>query len=308
MDNLAELLHDLAKIGGLPMTGGGTNEYLAMLGDTYPFNLFKPECNGTTIFPPHWHNDCLELIYVQYGQVELHIGGKSFIGMPGDLILIGEGVIHSGYVVDAPPDYYTILLDRGRLASSDLMNVASRSMLTGKLKLPAILQPGNDGYEACTSVVRSIIDEFVGKKDGFELAIKSYLHVLLLELARVYVDQSTDGKDTRTETAKRSMERLKDAISHIEAHYSEKLTVGEAARIAGMSPYYFCRVFKHAVGRTFTEYIHLYRIGKAETLIRDTDLPITQIAERTGFGTIQYLDELFMRYRGRTPMQIRRGK
>ena len=102
------------------------------------------------------------------------------------------------------------------------------------------------------------------------------------------------------------MERLKEAITHIEANYAEKITLGEIAKIAGMSSYYFCRVFKHAVGRTFTEYMHLYRIGKAEELLRDTDLSITQIAEQTGFGTIHYLDELFKRYRGLTPMQFRK--
>ncbi|QTH43110.1 helix-turn-helix transcriptional regulator [Cohnella sp. LGH] len=288
------------------MTDSGNNQYLAMLGDTYPFNLFQPECVGSTIFPPHWHNDCLELIYVRQGQVELHIGGRSFIGQAGDLVLIGEGVIHSGYVVDTPPDYYTILLDRSRLASSDFMNVASRSMLTGKLRLPVLLQTGDDGYTNCITIIRSIIEEYVARSAGFELAIKSYLHVLLLVLAREY-GESADGEDVRGEAAKRRMERLKDAISYIEARYSDKLTVGEAARAAGMSPYHFCRVFKHAVGRTFTEYIHLYRIGKAEVLIRDTDLPITRIAEQTGFGTIQYLDELFKRYRGCTPMQLRRS-
>ncbi|MFC5405753.1 helix-turn-helix domain-containing protein [Cohnella soli] len=287
------------------MSVSDNNQYLAMLDDKYPFNLFRPECNGTTIFPPHWHNDCLELIYVRQGQVELHIGGHSFIGQAGDLILIGEGVIHSGYIVDGPPDYYTILLDRSRLASSDFMNVASRSMLTGRLHLPVVLQTGNDGYEACTAIVRSIIEEYVGRRAGFELAIKSYLHVLLLELARAYGEQA-GGKDARDEAAKRSMERLKEAISLIESRYTVRLTVGEAARAAGMSTYHFCRVFKHAVGRTFTEYMHLYRIGKAEALIRDTDLPITRIAEQTGFGTVQYLDELFKRYRGCTPMQLRR--
>ncbi|WP_162309260.1 AraC family transcriptional regulator [Cohnella abietis] len=278
---------------------------MSMLDDTYPFNLFEPECDGVTIFSPHWHNDCLELIFITEGQIELHIGGKSLFGTKGDLFLIGEGVIHSGYVVDKPPMYYTILLDRSRLASSDFMNVASRSLLTGKMMLPVLIKPGDTIYDASTAVIRSIIHEFTRKKEGYEVAIKSYLHVLLLELSREYGVTST-GSNSRDLSALQRAERLKEVISHIESHYAERLLVSDAAKIACMSPYHFCRVFKHTVGRTFTEYIHLYRISKAEALIRDSNLSITLIAEQTGFGTIQYLDELFKRYRGCTPVQFRK--
>jgi len=305
MDNVAMNLRDLAVLGGKAVIDAGTNQYMAMLDDTYPFNVFKPEYDGMTIFTPHWHEECLELIFITEGRVELHVGGQSWIGAEGDLVLIGEGVIHSGYVVDRPPMFYTILLDRKRLASSDFMNVTSRDLLTGKLELPGIARAGDAGYEACTAVIHAIIREFDHKPAGYEVAMKSYLHVLLLELTRSY-GMSPDEKSTHSKTVQRRMERLKESISHIEAHYAEKLSVKEIAHIAGLSPYHFCRVFKHAVGRTFTEYIHLYRIGKAEALLRDTDLPITRIAELTGFGTIQYLDELFKRYRGCTPAQYRK--
>jgi len=289
------------------MSDKGSNVYLLMLGDAYPYNVFEPEFNnGHTIFSSHWHESCLEIIMVTRGEVELHIGGKSFIGVPGDIFLIEEGVIHSGYVVDEPPGYYTILLDRDRLASSDFMNVASRSLLTGHLRLPARLRSGEDApYEACALAIRAIINEFTRKAEGYEIAMKSYLHILLLELARSYGEFSA-RTERRSETAERNMERLKEAITYIESNYRERLTVGATARVAGMSPYYFCRMFKHAVGRTFTEFIHLYRIGQAETLIRTTGLPISLIAERTGFGTVQYLDELFKRYKGCTPTQLRK--
>lgn len=137
--------------------------------------------------------------------------------------------------------------------------------------------------------------------------MKAHLHLLLLELSRHYGEASVRAERI-SGTAGRNAERLKEAISYVEANYARRLTVGEAARVAGMSPYYFCRMFKLAVGRTFTEFIHLYRIGKAEALIRDTDLPIARIAESCGFGTAQYLDELFKRYKGRTPTQLRKER
>jgi len=292
------------------MSGGsqanpGNNQYLMMLSDVYPFNLFQPQGAGTTIFPPHWHEQCLEIITVYDGEVELHIGGTSYIGKPGDIFVIGEGVIHSGYLIKELPNYYTILLDRHRLASSDLNHVAFGSLLTGPMALPQLVQPHDEHYGVWSSIIGSIVEEFTGKQPGYELAIKSHLLLLLTQLARRY-GEAAPGRGRKDEAGARNMERLKQVISFIEAHYDEKITIGQAAGIAGMSPYHFCRVFKHAVGRTFMEYVHLFRVGKAEELIRDTDWPITLIAEKSGFGTIHYLDELFKRYRGCTPMQFRK--
>lgn len=86
------------------------------------------------------------------------------------------------------------------------------------------------------------------------------------------------------------MERLKAIIQYIERNYAEKITVAEAARLASLSPYHFCRVFKKATGRSFVEYVNLYRI---------------RIAEKAGFCTVNYFAELFKRYRGCTPSQYR---
>lgn len=283
----------------------GLNQYMMMLSDIYPFNLFVPESSNTTIFPPHWHEQCLEIILFLEGTAELHIGGLSYTAVPGDLFLIGEGLIHSGYIVDEMPHYYTILLDRHRMVASDLSSVEYSTLLTGRLSLPALLQPDHAHYEVLTRIVTSVIDEFTHREQGYEHAVKSHLHILLTKLARLY-GSSSDDNARKQQAYRHKMERLKDVISFVERNYQEKMTVGQAAAIAKMSPYHFCRVFKDAVGRTFNDYVQLYRIGKAEELIRETDLPITRIAEQAGFGTIHYLDELFKRHRGCTPMQFRK--
>ncbi|WP_158081751.1 AraC family transcriptional regulator [Paenibacillus selenitireducens] len=283
----------------------GSNQYMNMLGDRYPFNLFVPECSGTTIFQPHWHEKCLEIIYMIQGSAEFHIGGTSYIGTSGDLFLIGEGVIHGAYLIDEPPQYYTILLDRYSLVRSDFNSVEYGALLTGKLSLPTLIQPEHENYETLTPIVISIIEEFIHHEPGYESAVKSYLHILLTKLYRFY-GCSTQPNQRKQEADRLKMERLKDAISFVEGHYQEQVTLGQAAMIAGMSEYHFCRVFKHTVGRTFNEYVQLYRIGQAEIMLNQTDLSISRIAEQAGFGSIHYFDKLFKRYRGCSPLQYRK--
>ncbi|TYP79093.1 AraC family transcriptional regulator [Paenibacillus methanolicus] len=288
------------------MAAEGHNQYMMLLSDLYPFNLFTPEPVAGTLFPPHWHDECLEMVYVTKGSAEFRIGGTKHIVEQGDLALIGEGQIHSGYAEDGTPMYYTILLDRSRMVNADTSSLAYSALLTGRLEMPTILKPGDLHYGTLTNVITAVIAEFNQRELGFEHAAKSHLHVLLTYLSRFY-GSSAERRDRRQVAAMRQIDRIKDVIAHVERHYSESLTVNQAASVAAMSPYHFCRVFKGAVGRTFNEYVQLFRIAQAETLIRDTDLPITLIAERCGFGSVHYFDELFKRHRGQTPTQARKG-
>jgi len=288
------------------LSNTGSNQYMMMLSEIYPFNLFEPQYSGRTIFSPHWHDKCLEMIYFCEGRAELHIGGEAYIAAPGDLFLIEEGVIHSCYLIDDMPRYYTILLDRYKIIASDLNSVEYGGQLVGSFSLPVLLQPEHPHYEEFVPFIADIIEEFTRKQLGFEAAVKAYLHILLTKFIRYY-GASVNDNIRQTELYRNKIERLKNVISFLEDSYREKISIQDAAGIARMSPYHFCRVFKDAVGRTFNQYIQLYRIGKAEELLLKTDLPITLIAEQTGFVTAQNLGILFKRHRNCTPMQYRKN-
>lgn len=63
--------------------------------------------------------------------------------------------------------------------------------------------------------------------------------------------------------------------------------------------------FKRALGKTPHELITLTRIARAEQLLRDTSLPLEQIAHRCGFEYSEYLSRLFRKTRGTTPGSYR---
>lgn len=56
-----------------------------MLSDIYLFNIFLPDHSSKTLFQPHWHEECLEIIYFVEGTAEFHIRGVSYTAAPGDL-------------------------------------------------------------------------------------------------------------------------------------------------------------------------------------------------------------------------------
>jgi len=64
--------------------------------------------------------------------------------------------------------------------------------------------------------------------------------------------------------------------------------------------------FRNVLGRTIHQEIDRVRIERAKTLLVETSLPIKQIAQQTGFGTVQYLTRAFRRLTEDTPAAFRR--
>ena len=71
---------------------------------------------------------------------------------------------------------------------------------------------------------------------------------------------------------------------------------------------YFNRLLKSQTGMTYTEYLQMLRLEKAEQLLTDTDNTIEQIAEEVGYRNKGYFYRIFVERRGCTPAQYRRKR
>ncbi|MDP2314678.1 MAG: helix-turn-helix transcriptional regulator [Pseudomonadota bacterium] len=90
-----------------------------------------------------------------------------------------------------------------------------------------------------------------------------------------------------------------DAASH------EAWPVGRLARVSGVSQAHFARSFKEAFGVPPHRYLLTRRIERAAALLRDTDLPITEIALRTGAKSLGTFGRTFRDVTGESPGDLR---
>jgi transcriptional regulator GlxA family with amidase domain len=90
-----------------------------------------------------------------------------------------------------------------------------------------------------------------------------------------------------------------DAASH------EDWPVRRLARVSGVSAAHFARSFKQAFGVPPHRYLLTRRIERATTLLRDTDLSITEIAFHTGWGSLGTFGRIFRDVTGKSPGAIR---
>jgi len=103
--------------------------------------------------------------------------------------------------------------------------------------------------------------------------------------------------------------RLRKAIALMDQHLAGeeegRIALRMVAREVGMSYFHFSRAFKQSMGMTATNYISERRIEFAKGLIKDTDLPISEIALRSGFSSQSHFTISFRRVAGITPRAFR---
>lgn len=95
------------------------------------------------------------------------------------------------------------------------------------------------------------------------------------------------------------------ALDYIHEHYSEQISMAEVARRVYWSAEYFSRQFKEEVGENFNTYLTLYRLDRAQELLNQTELRVSEIAEKVGYTTPGYFSRIYKRYKGITPEQER---
>lgn len=99
--------------------------------------------------------------------------------------------------------------------------------------------------------------------------------------------------------------RLNRGRDFLRAHASEAVTLGDAARIACLSPFHFLRSFKQAFGITPHQFLTSCRIDRAKFLLERTEVPVTAICFDAGFMSLGSFSTLFHRSTGVSPRQWR---
>jgi AraC family transcriptional regulator len=139
-------------------------------------------------------------------------------------------------------------------------------------------------------------------EDG--LYIDAIAQMMAVHLARTHSSRSRPARILPERAISgRKMRRL---IEFIEENLDGDLSLDGMAREVEISPLYLARAFKAAVGQSPHQYVLARRIERAKELLRNTELPIVDVALSAGFSSQSHLSHWFLRNVGVSPAAYRR--
>lgn len=95
---------------------------------------------------------------------------------------------------------------------------------------------------------------------------------------------------------------VNNLLFHIKKHYSENITLQDAAENLFVSPQYLSRIFKRVTGLTFNKYLNVVRISNAKDLLLHSDMSIQQVATNVGYPHVNNFYVQFKASTGVTPL------
>ncbi|WP_145928864.1 AraC family transcriptional regulator [Termitidicoccus mucosus] len=115
-------------------------------------------------------------------------------------------------------------------------------------------------------------------------------------LGFLLLDALTRGKEKKTAPATMNPERLQHVLDHIDKNLHGKIAVKTLADIACLSRTHFKLLFKASTGMPARDHIFRERIRRAQALLRQGGMRISEVAALSGFCDQSHLDRCFRRF------------
>ncbi|MDR2570537.1 MAG: AraC family transcriptional regulator [Oscillospiraceae bacterium] len=151
-------------------------------------------------------------------------------------------------------------------------------------------------------ILGDIEKEFLEQKTNHRMLVMMKIAELLLFIERL--KEAGRGDSSLPRTLKHT--QINSVTDYISSNYSSALTLDIISKHFYISKSYLCRIFKEVTGLTVKEYIHMFRIKKAQDLLANGNMRISEISESLGYGTTTYFERMFRRYMETSPLKYRK--
>jgi AraC-like DNA-binding protein len=237
----------------------------------------------------HIHTE-LEVICVISGAVEAVIGGKTYTIGSGEICIVMPWVPHS----------YS--RSSGTESVSHVMKLyASEELMPYRLNDP-VIAPSHPHYTDIRIPIDTIVSEACAKTAGYAYAIAAQASMLHMAILRYLEPIRVTGRIEAE--AFRNRRFLYDFDRFLELHYADPITLDGAAASMHYSRFYFAHRFTEITGQSFLDYVTLFRLEKARTLLENGS-SVLDTALLCGFGCTRSFSRAFRKHFGCAPSSLK---
>ena len=242
------------------------------------------------------------------GQAEWRAGKSRFQVDAGSFVILNDGQPYSMIIEPGHPvETFCVFFEKGfvedawRSAASGDGALLDDPVKRAVLGFEERLRPRGGRIDAALRRMRAAAGNGGDAEPGYyDLALG--LVDLRTELARDIGRVPAARASTRQELHTR-VQRGRQAMDEM---LTENLPLKNIARLAHLSPFHFHRAFCAVFGETPHAYRTRRRLERASRLLKETDVPVTEVCLDTGFESVGSFSTLFRRRYGASPSEFRR--
>ena len=152
------------------------------------------------------------------------------------------------------------------------------------------------------STLDQLSTEYMSQQPGTELVVNKLTEVVLVELIRINFGRDDKSRFIRALSDK----KISKALQHLHNNPNIAWTLEKLAGDVGMSRAAFAKRFKDLVGQPMFEYLTMLRIQRGKELLKETKLPLYEVASRVGYESDLAFTKTFKKHTGTTPTRFRK--
>ena len=271
---------------------------------SFPFASYRWNGENRLDVTLHWHNEA-EIIFLHEGAFEMNVNMQTYrVEAPAMLFLM-------------PEEIHSLRLVRGLLESAFVFDLKMLSfenfdavqykiihpLIENQIQFPRLVQANSPVWNQLAAAYLHAL--YASEKEGIGacLQVKAGLYQMI---ACLYEQNCFQQESRPKKNDTYQIETIKKVLTFLRGSYSQKITVEDAAKIAGMNPQYFCRYFRKMTGCTLTAYLNTIRVEHAKQLLLETDSKVIDIAACCGYENIGYFIKRFQDMAGMPPSAFRK--
>lgn len=250
-------------------------------------------------YPIHWH-DAVEIIMPLKNHYLITVGETDYRIEENDVLIIPSGELHS--MPEEIPGRRIIF----QCDNSVLGDVSALEPVMRALSAPLMITPETD-KELHILAKKTMLDIFALYNSHSELSdVKIYTALINMLMAIREYQLNIISREVDDGKIDEYSEKFGLVLKYIDANYMYDLTLDQLAGVAGYSKYHFSRIFKQYNSMSYLQYINARRTKAAEQLLLDPEIPITEVAMRSGFKSLTTFNRIFKEIKHCTPSEFKK--
>ena len=274
-------------------------------------------------FPLYMHShDFYELNIIVSGYGRHYIEDKNFPAVPGDVFVIPPNITHGYWAKNNEMNIFHLLITNEMLLKYNgetqsfpgfyLLFVTEPQIRKNITSSTFFLKLNENKLQDILPEMKRLADIAQSSFKGHEIMFEMYSMGLIFELAHLIDNEFQSGNGAsqsgKGHSKQNSLHLIINTTNYMRENLNSDFSIDDLARMSMLSRRGYIDHFKEIFGMPPFEYLKELRINKAIDLLRETNYPVSFIAQSCGFSDSSHLIRVFKEMTGTTPTKFRKSE